>query len=305
MPDPAPMQQPNATITPPVVAQQPQVATPQAPTAASPPATSLPGEPLPMAMPVAPNGANGVPVTSIAPPAIVGVPEAPTPRATRAPVRTVTPPASAEPAPVATGPAPVAGPVESIGEPVAAAPVGPIADAPTQPNLAVTETGETNGEVWGWMAALLAALGIGGGAIALRRSRTRKSAAVEIEGRDSDSASIAPRNAMAGPHDRPGADELVLSKPVIAAAPARFDKPVIQSPTSYVSQAPSVAISSQTQRKAPVTRKATGEHDVDQRQLEQMIAQRPGRDNPFVTRANRKRRAIFLLRNRYPVQTAA
>lgn len=264
------MQQASPTVSPPAVTTQPQVAAPQAPTAATPPTASLPGQPVPMATPVAPDASSGVPVTSIAPPAIASVPEAAAPRAARTPVRTAAPPAPATvaeptPAPVEAAPAPV----ETNSEPEAAA---PIATAPTQPEPAVADSGDSNGEVWGWMAALLAALGIGGGAIALRRTRTRKSASDAVSAPVENHPETAPvmvsRQSMAGPHDRP-----------VAPAPMY--------------------------RASPQVRATTGDHSVEQRQLEQMIAQRPSRENPFVTRPNRKRRALFLLRNRYPMQTAA
>ena len=64
---------------------------------------------------------------------------------------------------------------------------------------------------------------------------------------------------------------------------------------------PPMARNARTAGRQPVL--AQGE--IDQHQLERMIAERPSRDNPFVTRINRKRRALFLLRTRMPMQSAA
>ena len=56
----------------------------------------------------------------------------------------------------------------------------------------------------------------------------------------------------------------------------------------------------------PAAKPMTATHGgMDANRLEYLIAQRPNRDNPFKTRANRKRRALFLMRNGYGMQTAA
>ncbi len=183
-----------------------------------------------------------------------------------------------------TAAAPVATGEPSIGTPMAedtAAPVGT----------------EGNGEVWGWMAALLAALGLGGGAIALRRTRTRKSAAMMAEARASDSEYD---RRLAGPHDRVVTEPAAttVTAPVPAPSTTRFDQPLMQA------QAPaSMAAARPVSRRTPVA--PSGDMTIDKRRLEDLIAQPPSRDNPFKTRANRKRRALFLLRIRYPLQSAA
>jgi hypothetical protein len=53
------------------------------------------------------------------------------------------------------------------------------------------------------------------------------------------------------------------------------------------------------------SRPVSPDSPIDLRRLEYLIAQRPSRDNPFRTRPNRKRRALFLMRNGYGMQSAA
>ncbi|MGQ3176460.1 MAG: hypothetical protein ACT6SC_02525, partial [Blastomonas fulva] len=101
---------------------------------------------------------------------------------------------------------------------------------------------------------------------------------------------------LAGPHDRPRAT--TVTTPVPAPAQTRLDQPLMQTPAV----APLAATRS-TPTRAPIAPR--GDLTVDERRLEDMIAQPPSRDNPFKTRANRKRRALFLLRNSYPMQSAA
>jgi hypothetical protein len=204
--------------------------------------------------------------------------------------------AAREPAAVAAEPldaptieqAPVAAPVATGA---------PSIDAPIAEETATLIGSDGNGEVWSWMAALLAALGLGGGAIALRRTRTRKSAVMMAEARQSDAEYD---RRLAGPHDRVTATPAAntVTTPVPAPAPARFDQPLM--PSSTMS---STAAARSAPRPSPAA--ARGEMTVDERRLEALIAQAPSRDNPFKTRANRKRRALFLLRNSYPMQSAA
>lgn len=255
---------------------------------AQPPAAALPGTPL--ASPVAPPSLSEVPVAAIAPTAEVEA--APAPRAARpqaaeraAPQRVVEA-VPANPTP-ATG-AEIVDPVETLATedlttvpPMASG--GTVTETPTSevtaPPPAPTEG---DGEVWGWMAALLAALGVGGGTIALRRTRTRKSAAIMAEARASDAEYD---RRLASPHARPP-----VAPAMTAAAPATasFAQPVIQ---------PAPA--------RPVAHSVNPDGPIDHRRLEALIAQRPTRDNPFKTRANRKRRALYLMRNGYGMQSAA
>lgn len=179
-------------------------------------------------------------------------------------------------------PAPV-----TTGEPSMGAPLA-------EETVAANESGG-NGDVWGWMAGLLALLGIGGGAIALRRTRTRKSAAMMAEARASDAEYD---RTLAGPHDRPAAG-FVTANTAAAPASAPFAQPVVTQPTPAATAHARPAI-----RSAGKTMTTT-HGDMDAHRLEQLIAQRPNRDNPFKTRANRKRRALFLMRNGYGMQTAA
>ena len=231
-----------------------------------------------------------VPVAAIAPTAEVGA--APAPRAARPQTaERAAPPRVAQAEPTNPSPATgadIADPVETLaGEDLTAVPPmtngGTVNEVPTSevtaPPPAPTEG---DGEVWGWMAALLAALGVGGGAIALRRTRTRKSAAMMAEARAADAEYD---RRLASPHARPP-----VAPTMAAAAPATasFVQPVFH---------PAPA--------RPAARTVNPDSPIDHRRLEALIAQRPNRDNPFKTRANRKRRALFLMRNGYGMQSAA
>lgn len=223
-----------------------------APSMAQPSAAPLPGEPVQLAAPLAPPAVSAVPVTAIAPMAPAPAPAAP--RTSRAERQPAPAPALREPAAPAEA-APVAAPVPEpvVGTAAAARPVAPAlsgADTLAAQNAATTDTGSGNGDLWGWMAALLAALGVGGGAIALRRGRTAGSAP--------------------------------------AVAPAPWAAPLTGATAARAQERPL----------------PTG-GSTDQRRLDYLIAQRPSRDNPFLTRPNRKRRAVFLLRSGYPMQSAA
>ncbi len=291
-----PQPQPNApTTAQPGVAPQ---ATLPAPTA-QPPAASLPG--TPMVSPVAPPTVTDIPVAAIAPAAEMAAPPvrraAATPRpSTRPAPETARAAPAPEPQPSATAAAPIEAPM--IEQEIAPAPVTtgePSMGAPlVDETVAATDTG-SNGDVWGWMAGLLALLGIGGGAIALRRTRTRKSAAMMAEARASDAVHD---RGLAGPHDRPSA-VFVTAQTSAAPATAIFAQPVVTQPTPAATAPARPAI-------RPAARPMKAPHgDVDANRLEQLIDQRPNRDNPFKTRANRKRRALFLMRNGYGMQTAA
>lgn len=163
--------------------------------------------------------------------------------------------------------------------------MAPVASAPAQPEIAASDTNSGSGDVWGWMAGLLALLGIGGGAIALSRTRTRKSARLTAAAREADR--------------EPVRSDAGVTTPVPAPSTARFDEPVMQTPTPTVAP---MATARPTTRRAPAAPR--GDLTVDERRVEEMIAQKPSRENPFVTRANRKRRALWLLRT-YPMQSAA
>lgn len=252
-----------------------------------------------MASPVAPPALTDVPVTAIAPSAQVATPAArraaaaPRPAARPAPVT-----AQAEPAPVApeATSAPLDAPV--VGENIAAAPVA--TGAPSTGTQVAEDTStpigtEGNGEVWGWMAALLAALGLGGGAIALNRTRTRKSEALMAEERVADAEYD---RTLARSQDRPRAG-FVTTQAAPAPAMASFVQPVVSQPDSATAN-----LTQSKARPAARTMKDSAD-DIDEDRLEYLIAQRPNRDNPFKTRANRKRRALFLMRNGYGMQTAA
>lgn len=251
-----------------------------------------------MAAPVAPPTIANVPVTSIAPPADVAERSAPTRRAAPA-ERSVTRTAAPAPQPVAqaapTTPAaeaPATPPAATLAEPAPVAPVSSSIPAPAQQDTVTGDTDGTNGDVWGYLAGLLALIGIGGGAIALRRTRTRKSATMMAEARAADADYD---RGLAGPHDRPQAT--TVTTPVPAPATTRLDQPVMQA-----SSVAPMAAARPAPRKVPVA--ARGDLNIDERRLEEMIAQAPNRENPFKTRANRKRRALWLLRS-YPMQSAA
>lgn len=303
LPQPQAMQPISPTGTIPTQTPQVQVPSgqPAAPTTAAPapnataPAASLPGDPMPMALPVAPPVTGNVPVTSIAPPAEVAATPAPAERATppqRPAARAAAPAAPATPEPaedlVSTEApaAPLADAAPVTDETSGVVPVAPIASAPAQPEISASDTNSGSGEVWGWMAGLLALLGIGGGAIALSRSRTRKSARITAAAREADR----------GPARSGGR----ITTPVPAPSTTRFDEPVMHTPAPTVAP---MATARPTARRAAVAPR--DDLNVDERRLEEMIAQKPSRDNPFKTRANRKRRALWLLRTRYPMQSAA
>lgn len=303
MPMPEAAQPASPAGTPTTASQTPQVQMPTAqpsapatpPVSATPPAASLPGNPVPMAIPMAPPVVSDVPLTATTPPAEAAERPAPTRRS--APAER---PAAREaaPAPVAAAPEantaadPLAAPPEEAADLAPVAPVAPAFETPAQQDGAVSATESGSGDVWGWMAGLLALLGIGGGAIALRRTRTRKSAVMMAEARQADAEYD---RGLAGPHDRPQAT--TVTTPVPAPSTARLDQPIMQTPAV----AP-MAAARPASRTAPAARH--GNLTVDERRLEDMIAQPPSRDNPFKTRANRKRRALFLLRS-YPMQSAA
>lgn len=202
-------------------------------------------------------------------------------------------PATADTTQTAIGPDPLAVPPEEAADLAPVAPVAPALDAPVQQDTANSDAESGQGDVWGYMAGLLALLGIGGGAIALRRTRTRKSARMMEEARLAD--------ANEGDDRRQAVDRPLTvgaTAPVHAPSAGRFDEPVMQTPAV----APMAQPHSPSRPAPVVTREGL---DIDQRRLEYLIAQKPSRDNPFKTRANRKRRAIFLLRNSYAMQTAA
>lgn len=282
----------------------PQVSTTQAPTVqAQPPAAALPG--MPMASPVAPPVVTDMPVAAIAPSAEVEA--TPAPRASPAP-RTTTArnqPASRQAAPVAETGAPsesASAPIDSpmIEQDIAVPPMpngGALVDAPVTEQTAANDPVTSNapeggGEVWGWMAALLAALGLGGGAIALRRTRTRDAIR---PGAERPVTAPAPDRQLAGPHDRP----VVTPAPrATAPATASFVQPTLAQPAARPTTERPIA--------RPITaRPVSADSEIDHRRLEALIAQRPSRDNPFRTRPNRKRRALFLMRNGYGLQSAA
>jgi hypothetical protein len=157
------------------------------------------------------------------------------------------------------------------------------------PEAAEPAGGEGNGDAWGYLAALLAALGIGGGVVAL--TRNRKSAQKVEDAR----ATGAPRD-MSGIATPPRSAKLVT---VPAPAPSPLD---MRATPAFAQGA--------VMPKAPAARMDTARSnasigDIDMRRLEYMIAQRPSRDNPFLTRPNRKRRAVFLMRQGYMMQRAA
>jgi hypothetical protein len=290
-----PQPQPTApTATQPGIAPQATLPAPSA----QPPAASLPG--TPMASPVAPPTLTDIPVAAIAPAAEVAAPARRAATPPRPAARPAPQTAQAEPVDVpettATATAPLGTPI--IEQEVAAVPVAigePVASTPVTEETAATGGNQANGDVWGWMAGLLALLGIGGGAIALRRTRTRKSAAMMAEARASDAEYD---RTLAGPHDRPAAG-FVTANTAAAPASALFAQPVVtqQKPAATAPARPAIR---------PAAKPMTATHgDMDANRLEYLIAQRPNRDNPFKTRANRKRRALFLMRNGYGMQTAA
>lgn len=155
-----------------------------------------------------------------------------------------------------------------------------------QPEITASDTSSGSGDVWGWMAGLLALLGIGGGAIALSRTRTRKSARITAAARAADR--------------EPASSTADITTLMPAPSTARFDEPVMRTPAPTVAP---MATPRPAARRAPVI--PHGDLTVDQRRLEELIAQKPSRDNPFKTRANRKRRALWLLRTSYSMQSAA
>ncbi|GGB71329.1 hypothetical protein [Blastomonas aquatica] len=179
-------------------------------------------------------------------------------------------------------------------------PMAPAASAPVetgvQPDATISDTESGRGDIWGYLAGLLALLGIGGGAIALRKTRTRKSARVT----NSAPLAAAPDGRLAGPHDR--AQSTTVTTPVPAPSTARLDQPAMQTSAVAPMAAPRPA-----SRNTPAEPRhhLNADLNADERRIEEMIAQKPSRDNPFKTRANRKRRAIWLLRTSYPMQSAA
>jgi len=329
MPNAQATQQTAPPAAPPIISDL-QRAQPQA----APPAASLPGDPAPLASAIAPVELLPIPrtaVTKIAPPAAIATPKT-------APVRTspVRPPAAvAKPAPAerAPAPAPTAPTIVPMPDGAAVVPMLPSVNVPVQtaqPQTSAsaaavnanTSSNGGSGEAWGWMAALLAALGLGGGAIVLSRGRTSGAASGSTGGtapidRDNDMVPLATTGTvLADPHDRPHdrshpartASPAVAANPAIAANPAvagsaaltRLDQPAMQ---QSMTPQPMRPMTANALPAAP--RASENADDIDHRRLEYLIAQRPSRDNPFVTRTNRKRRALFLLHNRYPMQSAA
>jgi hypothetical protein len=295
---------PSAAPTMSLPGTTPQVSTSQAPTVqAQPPAASLPG--MSMASPVAPPVVTDMPVAAIAPSAEVEA--SPAPRATPAP-RTTTArsqPARRQAAPLAETGAPTGSASAPVDTPMIeqdiAVPLmpngGALVDTPVTEQTATNDPSPSNapeggGEVWGWMAALLAALGLGGGAIALRRTRTRDALR---PGAERPVTAPVPDRQLAGPHDRP---VMTPAPRAIAPATASFVQPSLEQ--SVAGMAPERPIA------RPITaRPVSADSGIDHRRLEALIAQRPSRDNPFRTRPNRKRRALFLMRNGYGLQSAA
>ena len=325
MPNAQATQQTAPPAAPPIISDL-QRTQPQA----APPAASLPGDPVPLASAIAPVELLPIPrtaVTKIAPPAAIAAPKT-------APVRTspVRPPAAvAKPAPAerAPAPAPTAPTIVPMSDGAAMVPVLPSVNVPVQnaqpqtsaSAAAVNANTSSNGgssEAWGWMAALLAALGLGGGAIVLSRGRTRGAASGSTGGtapidRDNDMVPLVTAGTvLAGPHDRShpvrtaspavAANSAIAANPAIAvsAAPTRLDQPAMQ---QSMTRQPMRPLTASALPAAP--RASENADDIDHRRLEYLIAQRPSRDNPFVTRTNRKRRALFLMHNRYPMQSAA
>lgn len=297
LPNVQPMEQASPPAAPPTAA--PMIATQPA----TPPAASLPGNPLPATAPIVPDSTGGLPVTAIAPPSSLTVPQVPAKPAARQAARSAKPvaaPVTAAPAAAPVEAEAVPSPREPISEPVIAAPITPapsMTAEPVQPEPVTTDNSQGNGDIWAVLAGLLAALGLGGASIALTRMRTRKSAAASAASQpDHDRRQDAmpmtlSRNAMAGPHDRPHTLTAQIATPEAApmqtVAPQVMPQPVRTPPP------------------APMVEGTAGDNAVDPRRLEYMISQRPSRENPFLTRGNRKRRAIFLLRNLYPMQSAA
>ncbi len=299
---PQAMPAPSSAPTTALPGTTPQVSTTQASTVqAQPPAAALPG--MPMASPVAPPVVTDMPVAAIAPSAEVEA--TPAPSATPAP-RTTTvrnQPASRQAAPVAEPGAPSESASAPVGSPmieqdIAVPPMpngGALVDAPVTEQTAANDPATSNapeggGEVWGWMAALLAALGVGGGAIALRRTRTRDAIR---PGAERPVTAPVPDRQLAGPHDRP-----VMTTALRATAAASFLQPTLAQPAARPTTERPMA--------RPITaRPVSVDSGIDHRRLEALIAQRPSRDNPFRTRPNRKRRALFLMRNGYGLQSAA
>ena len=145
------------------------------------------------------------------------------------------------------------------------------------PEINATETasmgsslnGSNDTALWGGLAALLAALGLGG--IALARRNNRKSA----------------NTVQPAPHNIP---------PHVAALTAsdRRLEPANPEPQPIVHEALTPARNSQHAHTMSYTIKPT--RYAEPSRLEAMIAEAPSDANPFLTRRNRKRRAAFILK---------
>lgn len=294
---PAPAAVAPAPATPPMVSPvspQPAPATPPANSAASPaPTITLPSE--------TPAQATGARTEVVSNPVVQQLPAEPEP-AVEIAEEAAPPPAraTAVPAPRA---APVEGPVETAApvapeplvaeaEPVAeevapieeAAPIAPPVSAETAPLVAnetsVTETVQANdsGETLGWIAAVLAALGLGGLALLGLTRRNRK-----------------PRNA---PQSAAASAPAKLA-PAVARAPAPVSAPVpvTVSPMPTTRVADRGAGVSNDGAAVALPRSLPASFEERDALLRRMVAARPDRANPFRSPRARIRRARLILQS--------
>ena len=293
---PAPAAVAPAPATPPMVSPvspQPAPATPSANSAASPaPTITLPSE--------TPAQATSVRTEVVSNPVVQQLPAEPEP-VEIAEEEAAPPPARATAAPAPQA-APVEEPVETAApvapeplvadaEPVAevapieeAAPVAPPMSAETAPLAAnetpVAETVQANesGETLGWIAAVLAALGLGGLALLGLTRRNRK-----------------PRNA---PQSAAASAPAKLA-PAVARGPAPVTAPV----PATVSPMPTTRVAdrgagvSNDGAAVALPRSLPASFEERDALLRRMVAARPDRANPFRSPRARIRRARLILQS--------
>jgi len=160
--------------------------------------------------------------------------------------------------------------------------------APPPSNDAALTDVDHNVPGWAIGAGALALLGIGG-AFALSRRGPQTAA----------------RQPIAEPTPEPRVREPIADP--VAAPRQKVAMPPVDPYATTALAADRTASTDRAVRPAPIAR-GTGQPfwaPVDRDRLERMIAARPTPENPFVSRPNRKRRALFLLRRQPAYSQAA
>ena len=146
----------------------------------------------------------------------------------------------------------------------------------TPADVATAPASDSSNE-WAWLAGLAALIGLGGALAISRTARQRKTHVRSLAAEDVVTDNTPP-------------DATLTQYAPIAVEPthAKQTPPLAERPAAYDS----------VERVALMPGRKVGAigEPVDRPLLEAMIAQPPSETNPFLTRANRKRRALFLMR---------